>query len=519
MATNDDKLLDEEFDLSEIDEYDENFEKPLSDEKDEAAKWAEQTWEQQRKHVMTLLATNQARWDESGDPKIDLLEEYKKKALTNRDSRERTTPTILHMLAKNFYTDDFQNIPRDTKLKIIKYLLQHRESSFSKSETKYTEDNPILKVAMDFANYEFIQLMITDYKNKLPDLLDAKDMEKMNSLHYAFKTQLPKAMESTQKVRQGTPVAQEKRLGLSETLRMISVFVQEAKPETIAATDKDGNTPIHYALDYKLCRLRIEIYGKMVRSLVKKGDPVLKKETASQFNLENESPYLYYLHTEEKWLKQFGQTKMPHLGEKDSKPGIKDPEKAVGSRGGNFDDAKMDGQDFLEKGGKEQKRKGQGGNMPPPHLGTSENLPQSPTLLAPKREKPSSAPRGAPSKTMDASQGHELSNGRLSYFPGSPTGKSVPSESLVRTQTHAPAQTDNSAELKPLPGIEITSNGKPTAPPKRIVKSLEPKIAAEEIRTFLKLHYIRTRADMEAKELLFGKIASGKSLGTRYPDG
>ena len=128
MATNDDKLLDEEFDLSEIDEYDENFEKPLSDEKDEAAKWAEQTWEQQRKHVMTLLATNQARWDESGDPKIDLLEEYKKKALTNRDSRERTTPTILHMLAKNFYTDDFQNIPRDTKLKIIKYLLQHREA-------------------------------------------------------------------------------------------------------------------------------------------------------------------------------------------------------------------------------------------------------------------------------------------------------------------------------------------------------------------------------------------------------
>ncbi|KAL6695387.1 hypothetical protein J3F84DRAFT_408366 [Trichoderma pleuroticola] len=265
------------------------------EEKSEEAQFREQTWEQQWKEVVRSLQ-GQGR----------LLEEYKKKALTSRDARERTTPTFLHILAKRRDTDDFGNLPGDTLSKIIKYLLEYQDSALVESGLSKPKDDPILRVAMEFNNTKFIESVTecsSEIPGKLDELLNATDHDGMNCLHYAFKEQLPKALGTHQGIKQSSAIAPE-RPNLRTTIKTIHGFVKEAKPETIAARDNYGNTPVHYAMDYNNCRLQVKQYSNIVQYLVLTGDKILKRNPDQQFNLNNESPYLYYLRTREKWLKQ-----------------------------------------------------------------------------------------------------------------------------------------------------------------------------------------------------------------------
>ena len=500
-------------DLNELSDNEESIEKLVSpEEKSEAARWAEKSWEQQWKEVMSLLADGRARWDNSVNSNAPLLDDYKKDALTKRDIRDKTTPTILHMLAKSFEIDGFKDVPRGTILKIIGFLLQHQESESANNTGKEPQEDPILKVAMEWVNEAFIVDIIQFHGDRLPDLLDAKDAAGMNALHYAFKEQLSKAMDNTQKMKNSVSIISERKPDLEATVKTIIAFVQKAMPRTIAATDGEGNTPIHYALNYKLCRIRHRVYQNIIRSLIVRGDQVLKKETAKQFNSNGKSPYLYYLQTEKEWLDKLRATERQITKPPDNsdKASMREAKRVAEPQGPSPVVAKLskrDGEAISERSKRERGARGQGNES------SISDMPPEPTEPAPRKEKPLATLRGAHNSTLDPPQ----RQGPSRHFTVQPStvshvGDTNFSKFASQAQALAPPQSNNPVELKALPKGQVSSDQKQATVPKRNMKPSDSRTAAGEIRDLVKLHYIRTRTDMEAKELLYGKEASGESL-------
>ncbi|KAL6790254.1 hypothetical protein GGI42DRAFT_218651 [Trichoderma sp. SZMC 28013] len=487
------------------------------EEKSEEAQFREQTWEQQWKEVVRSLVSGEARWDESEQGQGRLLEEYKKKALTSRDARERTTPTFLHILAKRRDTDDFGNLPSDTLSKIIKYLLEYQDSALVESGLSKPKDDPILRVAMEFNNTKFIESVTecsSEIPGKLDELLNATDHDGMNCLHYAFKEQLPKALGTHQGVKQSSAIAPE-RPNLRTTIKTIHGFVKEAKPETIAARDNYSNTPIHYAMDYNNCRLQVKQYNNIVQYLVLTGDKILKKNPDQQFNSNNESPYLYYLRTRERWLKQnkrvgvatgSATTSVERGGNRtgrEAKPGI---------RTGALYESRKDTKDDYSAGEYQKK-------LLPPKPGTTE---PSRTKMGPPP--PLDKGRALYTTAQEAKDGTEASdyeprqsrrpsvhtseNQLVHANPGTPTSLDNPlPKSLTRTKTQNYDQVSDSGQTKAPTNAKLDDDK--SNPGKT---SLDSDTAASKIGEFVKVHYIRTRTDMEAKELLYGKVASDKNL-------
>ncbi|OAG40477.1 hypothetical protein AYO21_05377 [Fonsecaea monophora] len=502
--------------------------KALTDVPNEETRFLAQSWEERWKEVMELLATGKARWDESGDPHTDLLEDYKKEVLKGRDEREKTTPTILHMLAKNLKANDFKNVPDNILKKVILYLLQPRENTSLTTETKLSEEDPILKVAMNFDNDKFIDYILALAPGKLPDLLDARDAAQSNCLHYAFKVQLHKVIHKVPRTRQKMQVVQPKRPSLTNTLKILAQFVKNAKAKTIAAIDKEGNTPVHYALDYELCSMKskAENYGRIVKHLILRSDQLRKQMPANEFNLKNESPYLYFLRTKKEWI---GENKKPpreeksiiKLPKKDTTSGaketkeIKEPE-AIREIN---NDAETDPPQPLEKGAKMP-----GAIAPTEYQGVSEVQPTGSILQPQRREKPTTAPgtkklnQSYPGSRVIPPTAAEPTPTTAKAYPASLNANNTPPEPLARQKTltfeHILAEVPSGFATQPilLPKTQIPENEKQSAPSRSNANTKDAGAVAEEIREFLKLHYIRTRSEMEAKELLYGKVASDKNL-------
>jgi ankyrin repeat protein len=468
--------------------YAEDIDKHPFEEKSEETQFREQSWEQQWKEVVKSLMSGETRWDDSVKGQGRLLEEYKKKALTSRDARERTTPTFLHILAKRRDTDDFGNLPSDTLLKIIKYLLEYQDNELVEGGLNKPKDDPILRVAMEFNNTQFIESITecsSEIPGKLDELLNATDHDGMNCLHYAFKEQLPKALGAHQGIKQGSAILPE-RPNLGTTIKTIHGFVRAAKPETIASRDNYGNTPIHYAMDYNNCRLQLKQYSNIVQYLVLAGDKLLKKNAAQQFNLNNESPYLYYLRTREKRFKLntgFSVTtssattsleRTANLTGKEVKGAIRTKESAIYE----LKDTKYD-----HSIGDYQKK------LLPPKPGTTEI---SRTKMAPPPAPENQAAHANPDI--------------LAYVD------STLPRPLMRSRTQNFDQAIDSAQPKASSTV-ISDDGKS----RQGKNALDSDTAANKIAEFVKVHYIRTRTDMEAKELLYGKVASGKSTTSQRP--
>ncbi|KAL7928909.1 hypothetical protein V8C35DRAFT_316826 [Trichoderma chlorosporum] len=502
------------------DETDSDYdERDLVEEKSEEIHFKEQTWEQQWREVMRDLVSGKAKWDESIEGQSRLLEEYKKKALTSRDARERTTPTFLHTLARRRDTDDFESLPEDTQLRIITYLLQNQESVSADVDRSEAKEDPILRVAMEFNNAKFIKFIIhcsVALPGKLNELLKATDHEEMNCLHYAFKEQLPKAMGTIPVAKQGVSVAA-KRPNLEITIRMIHSFVKDAAPETITSRDNHGNTPIHYALDYRNCRLQSATYGNIVQYLVLKGDKVLKKRVSHQFNFDNQSPYLYFLHTREKCPehKQPPVTKSAATApmEKRDRFSGKEPKGVIRTKDTALDESTKDTDDENAKA--EHQRKA----LPPkPGMVEASRTQMPPPPLPEKGRILNHELRETKPGTDDADDGPRQQSRRASVHnsqvqiaredPDSlvPVANATP-KPLTRSQTQNHDQNMDSAQTKV--SSNVMSNEKKS---QQNTKSLVSDAAAFEIGEFVKVHYIRTRTDMEAKELLYGKVASDKNL-------
>lgn len=242
------------------------------------AEWLSLELEQQLKDIMRQLKDRRRRWGDDSSSGVPSLEPYKQKTLVERRNAEPTRATALHILARQYRTD-YADIPGDIIRPVIRDLLQQNIQPSSEAEHggRGTEE-PILKVAMTFNNDEFIHQVYKAWPEAFPTLLDARDSEGKNALHHIFFWPDKKVT-----VR---PEADAMML-----LQRAMEFVPVAMSETVAAQDADGNTPLHYAADYRQCQLRTDEYVEMYTEMVQKADDLMRGEKA--FNSWGESPILY----------------------------------------------------------------------------------------------------------------------------------------------------------------------------------------------------------------------------------
>ncbi|QYS96682.1 hypothetical protein H0G86_003922 [Trichoderma simmonsii] len=254
-------------------------------EKSEEDKWHRRDLTDKCWDVMSILNKKLRRWDQShGDPNTPILEEYKKIGLTERDYRDPKSSSVLHLLAKN--THNYASTEAEVLELVITYLLDHREKQEPQNRVhEIIQEEPILHVALEYGNDEFIKCIMKCRPEKFPDLLDLKDGREQNFIHRIFA--LP-----DEALRNGSVL----NIKRKKTKELAISFVSEAKPETLAAKDKDGNLPIHYAMDYRQCSGRDSAYIGVLRNMVLKGDEKLNAN--NDFNNKNESPITYCTHAD-----------------------------------------------------------------------------------------------------------------------------------------------------------------------------------------------------------------------------
>ncbi|KAH6854899.1 hypothetical protein B0I37DRAFT_410945 [Chaetomium sp. MPI-CAGE-AT-0009] len=245
--------------------------------RDEAA-WLKQDLDQQLKDVMSQILNRRRRWDDNGPSGVPPLELYKKRTLVEKRTGEARRATALHILARQYGTD-YAGIPGEIIRPIIRdLLLQNGELSADAERGGRRKEEPILKVAIMFNSDEFIYQVQKAWPEAFPALLDAKDSDGKNALHHIFAWP-----DRKMTVR---PEADARM-----TLRRAMEFVQVAMNETVAAQDADGNTPLHYAADYRQCDLQPDEYVDMYVAMVHKADDLMRGEKA--FNKWGESSSLY----------------------------------------------------------------------------------------------------------------------------------------------------------------------------------------------------------------------------------
>lgn len=597
-----------------------------TDEDDE--RWGQLSVDQKWNQVMSDLANREACWDLSDRDsysEVPVLKDYHKESLTQNDERNESYPTFLHAVAQRS-NRDFEALPEGLQQKIVKFVLEYKmtvksneEDSVVETTPTSTSGTPILTVAMWYHNTWLIGCLAEHCSDHLSHLLQAiKPLDKTNCLHYMFKEYLlHKAIvpvgahgsHSTDKTKANIEMLD------PYMMNVLKAFVKYASPESVVARDSAGNTPLHYALNYELCRLVSHEYLKIIQDLVMKGDEILgKKNREDQFNNEDLSPYGYLMSTEESFLKNIPNNKgnAAKHSEKPLKTGKqkshKRKTKAKGSSGQHVDEntkagdlqlapgqrKELHGRDkeniisLMKKPGdskidvfvsanidgestrirwsqipEEQrdelfqicdsshifKEKTEHNNYnyvmevaidtdyrieplpgsedngfissPKTTPETPERLP-TPTELNSDRHIVKSSLDPPRDETLDSPHPHSRSLGTKSdssdengYKVSSSLGglgEKIATDPLMNTKRRSEFARLGLPRHGNSPNEKQTTQQPPEKPEKPIKDEEEHKKAAERIRYWLKCHYIRTRPDSEAKELLYGKVASGKYL-------
>lgn len=292
-----------------------------SEESDDDHELTDMSLGERWQHVIKRLIYGEVSWDIEGDTaadngrdverrtgqdsRTDMLDTRMKKSLAEVDPNDKNSPTILHILAESLDSDGFKELACETRIKIVEYLLQERRDYPQRNR----DEEPILTKAIRKKNAEFIFFILEHCKSHLPDLLDARHNRHGNCLHYLFKTHFPDAVHlhfkgMSPKPRKNGVLAPERKLSLplAETIEILGKFVKHAKPSSVTAQDEFGNTPVHYAMEYKICRMPVfrSRYPKHVLALIETGDQA--ETRVGQFNKDAESPYLFFERTKKKYL-------------------------------------------------------------------------------------------------------------------------------------------------------------------------------------------------------------------------
>lgn len=455
--------------LDETTDYFYQAEGNISTEED---RWNRRELGQKFKDVIESITRGTRRWDgDSGDPGVPILEAYKKMSLTERERANPKTGTLLHRLATQ---QEFNSVPKELRTTLVQFLLRHRDDSAA-------EEEPFLKLAMKYDNEHFIKCVMEAYPEGVADLLAATDDEGRNCLHHVFF--MPDDL-----VMAKAPL----KLFKETARRRAEMFVPRVRDETLAARDKSGNTPIHYAANYLLC-VGWPWQGKYVQTfkkMVVRGDAALR---GREYNECDESIILYCQHTRAEFQRRLAESRerlaeqnaatrtaeqkeQPKIFPKEQKPMLTGPSPKLHQEHGIQTDFKDRGQGSSSWAAK---RGHEGAFKPNPANTVQPDFKDN---------------RGQPS--TDGFRDEKANKGRALVRP--PTPRLEPRDAEARVL-------DPSWQgQKPPPSAPRPAKAQPP------VQQRKERESVEEILEFLTLHYIRERSDLEARELIYGKDAPGK---------
>ncbi|KAL4946323.1 hypothetical protein BDV06DRAFT_136263 [Aspergillus oleicola] len=429
--------------------------------------------------VVYDLDTGKTSWEQLSDDD--------KEALAIRDDKNTARPTLLHKMAENWASGDFRELSLDERKKIVLFLLDKAMPHANK------RDDPILTVAIGYHRIDFVDFIIANRPRMLQDLLMSTDVKGMNCLHKAFKDTMLAAWKDL--------INWKRTDTLAKTMSMIIRLLERSGSAPITAKDDVGNTPIHYAMDYRLCHIPREYeyngkehkYEDIIRLLLKQAESGMKVEVL--FNNKHQSPYRYHFYVKAGIENQ-------NRKEKASEPPAQ----------------------YTKPGGGEEMKNGLGGKGVPGKQVAGESVGRVPitemsvqTVPHPKANVPS-APRGVPKPPRDPQQ-----QGGLAVTPTVGAKEVDPVETKLATIVRRPTTSldmendegRHKAVSEPKKASKTVSleNPKSQSKAEKIPwPGEEEKEAAKGILTFLKCFFIRNSTDRDAKDLLYGKVASGEMI-------
>lgn len=529
--------------------------------------WYELSLHDKWQFVVTHLINKELRWDDDEDPgeewkpDVQVLDPKTRESLAAFDDRSTAFPTVLHHLAASFENDKFNTLPQQTKLKIVGYLLQaHRErKAKAKAQALDSPEEPILTRAFANQNDEFIRFIMKNFSSHLPDLLGEQGINGANCFHYIFKKHIPEAVDDYIRRTQPRKPARPYKpitLDLRMTLHYLVLLISSARPQCVVAGDGDGNTPMHYAMSYRACRMPVDQYRKLVLQLIEVGDKW--GDGSRQFNNAKQSPYLYFDHTKQEFiaenarLRALKQIQFKNTPPTANRPGREDVSKQrdagheslvrrAASRAKDDGPSNMSNAIWRETMVKKSNRDGQT-DMKTSAGSRAHSSAVDKSILASRINH--QVPRtqvGAPESPVigiarrDTAGHAENSQGDTKPPPRS----SSPAVELRSANTGVPSSGRVASSNREPQVVESLSHGRragmdPSSKPSRDrVDGTEEDNSnkkpeelkedhdiciemADAVRQQLKLHYIRNKSDMEAKELLYGRIASGRSLNMPF---
>lgn len=420
--------------------------------------WESLSWEERMKDLTGQLRNGET-W-QSMESKVSEFRDY-----CNRD-----VPTILHHLSKDKFAHGFYDPPESTRDCILDSLLRvHLQEPSAIADHvqantigKDRHPYPILTIALEHNNTGFLNTIATRFQHHLPLLLTISHRgDGRNPLHEAFSILL----------RWQKNVGRFKASSYRETkileLRMLTLIIQKwvelAPTSAIVAKDDLGNMPLHYAMHYNLCYyFNSAVYRPVVVALI---DRSLSRrmQAGDQLNRDGKSPYLIYLDGEASFAEKnyIVSSSTPDTVKTDSGPKPNRP--ALGLEGKRAESR-------INMGEEAKSRKTQ------PLMPSRSELP----II----EKGTAPPHLAHSRTQNNPQ-RSQDNGKAI---GPASDRQFPS-----------AMPRSSAAKEPTPN-QIQQD------------EAEDRIrmqAADSIRQYLRMWYIRNMSDVDAKTLLYGNIASG----------
>ncbi|KAI2905596.1 hypothetical protein CBS147343_1275 [Aspergillus niger] len=222
-----------------------------------------------------------------------------------RDHDNREVPTLLHHLSKDKLAHGFYDLPESTRVCILDCLLQvhlldddaiseHAQANeIGEDETPFS----ILISALKHVNLSFLDTILTNLKDPLLQLLQIPHGSKRrNPLHEGFRVLFLKqrGVNKTSSISNKEGMKADLRV----LTRIVHDWVELAPQSALAARDNDGNTPLHYAMNYNLCYyLDAKVYRPVVVALIDKSLSS-RMQVECLFNKEGKSPYLIYLDSE-----------------------------------------------------------------------------------------------------------------------------------------------------------------------------------------------------------------------------
>ncbi|EQB43180.1 hypothetical protein CGLO_18193 [Colletotrichum gloeosporioides Cg-14] len=282
----------DELDVPQVQNHAVDNPKATYEESDVEKEWKSRELDLQCLDVLDLLIDKKRRWDNTaGDEETPVLEDYKKKTIASRrDYRDRVAPTALHILAKS--KRGFSRAPKSIQTDLAGYLLECRGGTCNELGPQHGgKEDLFLLVAINYNNDDFIDCVERCLGDKFSDLLHVQDGEGKNLLHHLF------TWDSTKAVR-------------DKKALLVPRLASKAKAQTVATADNIGNTPIHYAMDCRMCLDRSDEYFKAVRTMFEVGDVVIKKEQRPLFNDRGESPVMFGRKIHQKFQRDYSARKM-----------------------------------------------------------------------------------------------------------------------------------------------------------------------------------------------------------------